>query len=454
MAELPGQDPASIPATQSLTPTPVESTRLKVLILAYSISPVRGSEYSVGWNHVIHIAPFCDVTVLYGLAGPHMGDLDEITDFERDTGGLAHVRFMPVRPNGLARLLNAPNRGGFLVYAFYLAYRVWHRQAALLARDLNAVEAFDVVHYLCPIGYREPGYLWQLNTPYVWGPVGGLPDTAVMRHAPRPPSAAWKTRAKNFANALQVLLGRRVARAVVRADVLVAATTENRAILRHRFGVPAIHVPENAIPDEWLRRDVPVLEQADGPLRMIWIGSLDYRKSPDLLLAAVSAMVSDNWRLDIVGTGPLDDALRHTIVRNGLDRNITLHGALPRAEVFGLLAASDLHILTSMAEANTTVIWEAMAAGIPTMTTDHCGMHDTVCEACGVRIAVSDFPATRDRFAAAIGALIDDRAGLARLKAGTRTCREAFSWSRRVQVWLEIYRTAITHRATVRGLRR
>ena len=32
---------------------------------------------------------------------------------------------------------------------------------------------FDLIHYVGMIGYREPGYLWKLGLPYVWGPVGG-----------------------------------------------------------------------------------------------------------------------------------------------------------------------------------------------------------------------------------------------------------------------------------------
>jgi len=24
------------------------------------------------------------------------------------------------------------------------------------------------------VGFREPGYLWQLNIPFVWGPIGGM----------------------------------------------------------------------------------------------------------------------------------------------------------------------------------------------------------------------------------------------------------------------------------------
>ena len=37
-------------------------------------------------------------------------------------------------------------------------------------------ENFDLIHNLNPIGYREPGYLWKLNLPYIWGPIGGIPN--------------------------------------------------------------------------------------------------------------------------------------------------------------------------------------------------------------------------------------------------------------------------------------
>lgn len=101
-------------------------TKPKVLLLAYSISPVRGSEYSVGWNHLTYMSEACDITVLYGLAGPHMGDLEEVEAYLRDFGQIANCKFEPIRPNLLARLLNMPNRNGVLVYSFYLAYWVWH----------------------------------------------------------------------------------------------------------------------------------------------------------------------------------------------------------------------------------------------------------------------------------------------------------------------------------------
>ena len=422
--------------------------RPHILVLAYSISPVRGSEYSVGWNYVTNMAKDCDLTVLYGLAGPHMGDLEEIERFEAETGGLDNVTFEGIRPNVLARLLNAPNRKGFLVYSFYLAYRVWHWQAARHARQIIAQRDVDVVHYLCPIGYREPGYLWQINKPYIWGPVGGMVPTRLLEGAPCGWKARLKTKGKNLMNAWQLRNSHRVKRALRRADVVIAATLENQAVMRDRFGIDALQFAENAIPDALIDTAPPQPARAmDAPLRLIWIGSLDARKSPDLLIESVSALPANGWQLDIIGQGPLSGAVARMIAERGLGDRVRLHGQILRDQVHALLASADVHLITSMGEGNPTTIWEAMAAGIPTVTLDHCGMHDVICEACGIRVPLGSWEETCDAFGAAVSGLLDDPAGVAALKAGTCHCRDSFRWSKRRATWLDLYQQAITRHA-------
>lgn len=418
-------------------------SRPKVLLLAYSISPVRGSEYAVGWNHVTHLADFCDLTVLYGLAGPHMGDLEEIEDYIRTYGEIANVRFVPIRPNRLARLLNAPNRAGRLIYTFYLAYRVWHWQAARAAREIIASEQIDLVHYLCPIGYRETSYLWSLNKPFIWGPIGGLAPTLHLKGAPRPWKALAKVKLKNIANRLNMVLSYRVPRALSRADTIVAATSENGRMLNARFGVTPLLLQENAIPDDAVRERASLGVTLNRPVRLIWIGRLDWNKSPDLLLDALAKADSRNWTLDLIGGGLLLAQTQARAVELGLANQITIHGQISRAEVQQRLREADLHIITSMGEANTTVIWEAMAAAVPTLTLDHCGMHDVVCDACGVRVAPTDYVGTRNRLAAEIDALLNDRRKLAALVDGVMICREQYLWSKRSQLWLNIYQSAI-----------
>ena len=455
MREVEGNPMNSVVNTNTAVESPtfasstslIERKRLRVLILAYSISPVRGSEYSVAWNHVRYMSHHCDLTVIYGLAGSHMGDLEEIEDHLRDYGEIPNVRFVPIRPNLAARIANYPNRNGIFVYSFYLAYNFWHRQAASQAKRIIANGHFDLVHYLCPIGYREPGYLWKIDKPYIWGPIGGMPAAHILKGMPRPLIATFKTHLKNLINTVQLRTNRRLRHALVRADKVVAATTENAKIIRGRFGVKAQHIPENAIPSDWIEDSNNLAtNDLNAPLRLIWIGSLDYRKSPDLLLAALAKIHKENWSLDILGEGPLSESIRIEIAKLGLESKITLHGNLPRARVLKMFAVSGLHALTSLNEANTTVIWEAMAAGTPTLALDHCGMRDTICEKCGVRIQITDFESTRDRIANAIKNLIKDRAALSDLANGTLHCRMKHTWEERAQLWLEVYHEAIIMR--------
>lgn len=420
-------------------------TKPKVLLLAYSISPVRGSEYSVGWNHLTYISEVCDVTVLYGLAGPHMGDLEEVEAYLSDFGQIANCKFEPIRPNLLARLLNMPNRNGVLVYSFYLAYRVWHWQAFRRARQIIASQDVDVVHYLCPIGYREPGYLWKLDKPYIWGPVGGMVPERLLSGAPRGWKGRLKTRAKNLINKWQLRNSHRVASAMERAEIVIASTSENQAKIHQRYKVEALQFAENAIPDAWLQHSAPPIPRAqDAPLRLIWIGSLDTRKSPDLLIDAVGALPAVGWKLDIVGGGPLSGDIASMITERGLGDCVTLHGQIPRDQVQALLADADAHLVTSMAEGTPTIVWEAMAAGVLTVTLDHCGMHDVVCDDCGIRVPLGSWQETRDAFGAAIAELLDNPARVEALKEGTCRCREAFRWSQRRAHWLDLYQKAVS----------
>jgi len=363
--------------------------------------------------------------------------------FVSSQGEIPNVQFVPVRPNVLARILNKPNRSGFLVYSFYLAYRVWHHQAARIAKAMHGTAHFDLIHYLCPIGYREPGYLWQIDAPYVWGPVGGLPSTCQLRNAPRPLVARLKTHLKNVLNRLNITCTRRVRRAAARAEVVIAATSENQEILQREFHCTPLLLQENAIPDESIKGRGGNATDYGDTLRLIWIGSLDWRKSPDLLLDALGQIKSANWRLDVVGTGPLLALCEAKLERLGLQGNVIFHGHIPRRQVEQLLRKAQLHLITSMAEGNPTTLWEAMAAGVPTLSLDHCGMHDVICKGCGILIPVTNYQETRDCLANYISKLVEDPSELEGLSRGIENCRQNYTWSRRAETWLKVYRDAI-----------
>lgn len=421
--------------------------RLHVLVLAYSVSPYRGSEYSVGWNYIYKMAEFVDLTVLFGLTGDHMGDIEGVEEWKHCNPALRNVNFEPVLPNRMARFLNFPNRNGFLTYSFYLAYRVWHAQAYSRAKQIIAANDVDVIHYLCPIGYREPGFLWKINKPYIWGPIGGMPPTAHLAGSSRPWKSVLKTRLKNLLNTFQLGFSKKVRSALNAADIVVAATSENQLIMKEKFDIEAHCFPENAIPDEWLE-EVAVSKECqtgDQTVPLVWIGSLDTRKSPDLLVDAMSKLQSTNWHLHIIGDGPLASDVKELAANLGIAAKITFHGLIPRESVKKFLEGAALNLITSMAEGNPTVVWEAMAAGTPTVTLDHNGMHDVICESCGVRVSLGSYEQTCKNFANALDDLLQNPDRRQELQDGILCCRENYRWSRQAKNWLRLYDSAISN---------
>ena len=68
---------------------------------------------------------------------------------------------------------------------------------------------------------------------------------------------------------------------------------------------------------------------------------------------------------------------------------------------------SHLHVISSLGEATTTVLFEAMSYGVPTMTLDHCGMAGVVCEECGIKIPIHSYNQVISDIAKRIDELIE-----------------------------------------------
>lgn len=65
--------------------------------------------------------------------------------------------------------------------------------------------------------------------------------------------------------------------------------------------------------------------------------------------------------------------------KHNINKHITWHGNIPREQVLRLMSDSHLHVISSLGDATTTVLFEAMSFAVPTMTLDHCGMAGVVC---------------------------------------------------------------------------
>lgn len=406
--------------------------------MAYAISPFRGSEYAVAWNYVIYMSKENDLTVLYGMSDNHMGETHTLDKFLKENS-LPHVRFIKIKPNKLANLLNCPNRHDFLVYTFYYAFTEWQKCAYKMAKNLIQNEHFDLIHNVGPIGYREPGYLWKLGLPYVWGPVGGannVPWRLMKRMTLR---GKLKLSFRNVANTIQLYTKRRLKQALKATNILLTATSENQRKFLEVHHKESICLSENGITGTITLDE----NKFNSPQKynIIVIGRLDANKSVGTFLEAVTQIKKITMlHIDIVGDGPLKNNLQQYAISHGINDIITWHGQLPRPKAIQVFNSAHLHVITSVSEGNPTTIWEAMSFGVPTMSFDHCGMHDTLCSRCGILIPIAkNYDDCVAAIAQNINQLLEHPEHFRQLALGAVECAHSYTWDKREKFLNNLY---------------
>jgi glycosyltransferase involved in cell wall biosynthesis len=111
----------------------------------------------------------------------------------------------------------------------------------------------------------------------------------------------------------------------------------------------------------------------DASPSILFAGRLYYLKGVTYLLQALDLLVDDfpDLRLDIFGTGPMESKIRKTILNKGLEKQIILHGQVPRNELLRQILKADVTVFPSLREAQPMIVLEAMALGKPVIAFDY-----------------------------------------------------------------------------------
>ena len=125
----------------------------------------------------------------------------------------------------------------------------------------------------------------------------------------------------------------------------------------------------------------------DPPL-IVAIGRLIAKKGFANLIRACGLLIEHriSFRCEIFGEGPLENQLRAQIEELGLQERVQLLGAKPQHDLREHLARANVFVMPSVAEAEggmdnlPTVIMEAMAAGLPVVSTRIGGIPEMVVE--------------------------------------------------------------------------
>ena len=125
---------------------------------------------------------------------------------------------------------------------------------------------------------------------------------------------------------------------------------------------------------------------ADGKLRLLTVARLVEKKGVEFAVRAVARMAGQNPRIEylVAGDGPLREPLERLVAELGAGQVVRLLGWQPQDAVVRLMEEADAFLLPSVTDSEgdqegiPVVLMEAMAQGLPVISTVHSGIPELV----------------------------------------------------------------------------
>jgi glycosyltransferase involved in cell wall biosynthesis len=327
---------------------------MRIVAYAYACEPDKGSEPGAGWGLVRVLGGFAETHVITRANNRASIEAALPSIPERDR---LHFHYLDV-----AGPIAAYKRGQRGVRLYYLA---WQRAALRVARDLHETEPFDLAWHLTLGNAWLGSNLGKLETPFVFGPVGG---------GVRPPRqllSALGTRGITFEMTRRGLQlwgrwGNPNARAAWDKASLILTQNPETTAWFPRSARPRCRVFQHALLEESAVRDEDGGRETGS---FVFLGRLIPWKGLALAIDALAR--NPGARYLVFGDGPDRTRLEALARHHGVHDRVEFRGSLPRAELGAILENQCAALLfPSLHDDSPLAVAEAAAAGLPVICLD------------------------------------------------------------------------------------
>lgn len=403
---------------------------ISILINAYACSPNMGSEPGMAWNWCINLAKHCDLHII--TEGEFRDNIEEVLP-TLPQGKNLHFYYNPVSEE-IRRM--CWNQGD---WRFYKYYKEWQYKTYQIAKEIIRNNHIDIAHQLNMIGFREPGYLWEIeNVPFVWGPIGGLKQfpTSYLK------GCSLKMKVfnylKNYINIFQLKYDKRVNNAFKRSKLLISSIPDSYYAIKKYKNLDSIIIPETGCFESY---DNNLDRFDEDSFNIIWVGKFDFRKQLPLALRIIKRTNNSKVHLNIYGTGNDLQIKENRILSEKLNINaqVSWHGNVPNSEIANAMKKAHLFLFTSVSEDTSTVVLEAISNGLPVMCFETCGMGYVINDKVGRKIPLTNPQQSVEDFAEAINMLEGNRAMLKQMSENCRQRQDELSWDNKALQMVKLY---------------
>jgi len=383
-------------------------------------------ESRLGWHRALEAAKQFDTWVLCD------GDERHQKSLEGWATGIPGLTFRCVpRSKFELRFWDSPG-------CLYYLYNRWHRRAFRVAKELHRTIQFDLTHQVNFCGFREPGYLHQLDVPFVWGPLGGTQNFPLQFLSETSLIDGMYEFFRGLLNTYDLRISARVRRAACKASVVLSANTTCQRDLKAALGCETTVHLETGL-REIPGRTKPHRKQGE-PLNILWAGRLKAWKAFPLLMQSLEGLPPDvDYRVRVLGYGVCKSRWMKQAKKLGIADHIEWVGWPPYAESLVHYRWADVFAFTSLRDTSGTGLLEALSFGVPIVGLNHQGAADIITSNSGMMIDPTSKASICRGFTHALETLYRDPDHLEVLSKGALTRAESYHWDRLGESMAAVY---------------
>lgn len=405
---------------------------LSILINAYACSPNMGSEPGMAWNWCINLAKYCELHII--TEGEFRDKIEKELPL-LPQGKNMHFYYNPV-PDKIRKM--CWHQGD---WRFYYYYRKWQKKTLTIAQNIISETSIDVVHQLNMIGFREPGYLWKLKKPFIWGPINAKESFPT----PYLKDTKLKNKVfiflKNNINKFQLKTAFRVNKAAKKAKFIIAASSDSAYSIKKYFHCDSILINESGC-DITNKKFQRLYNNSEKILNLLWVGRFIFTKQLELAIKTIADCNNSHIRLHIVG-GSKEEEVPYQKLTQKLDikEQCRWYHKLPHSSVQKLMQRCDVFFFTSIAEGTPHVILEALNNSLPVLCFNTCGHGDCIDSSVGFKIELSTPQQSIQEFARIINRIQQEPEMLQKMANNCSQRQEALSWENKAKQVIQVYKS-------------
>jgi glycosyltransferase involved in cell wall biosynthesis len=171
-------------------------------------------------------------------------------------------------------------------------------------------------------------------------------------------------------------------------------------------------------------------------LRLLTVGRLSVTKRVEILINAVEILHNEDCKLNltVVGGGQMEQQLKDVVSSKGLGNVIDIAGRIEAESMPKVYRENDIFISATMQEGMSNAMLEAMASGLPIVTTRCEGVQELIADN-GVIVERTN----AEEIARAIRSLADNPQARREMAVAARSRAEQYTWSRIAEEYLTLY---------------